>query len=116
MRLDRRPSTWEDRIILFLGHLINEKKQSATVKSYLSAIREVLKDDGIRLNEDEFLVSSLARACRYVNNHVRTRLPIHKDMLGMLINQVELHFNNLNQPYLKILYMAIFSAMYFGLL
>ena len=103
--------------MLFLGYLIDSCKQSATVKSYLSAIRAVLKDDGVKLNEDLFLVSSsLTRACKYKNDNFRTRLPLQKGMLTVLLQQVEQHFNDLNQQYLKILYRAVFSTMYFGLL
>ena len=31
MRLDEKPTDWKDRLILFVGHLVNEKQQSATV-------------------------------------------------------------------------------------
>ena len=116
LRLDVKPKYWEDRIVLFIGHLIHNKKQSSTVKSYLSAIRAVLQDDGIRLNEDLFLISSLTKACKYTNDRIRTRLPLQKSMLKAVLKLVETHFNQTNQPYFKILYKTIFSTMYFGLL
>ena len=87
---------WEDRIVLFIGYLIDNKKQSATVKSYVSAIRAVLKDDGIKLNEDLFLVSSLLRACKYVNDQAKTRLPIQKRMLEVILGQIETHYRLIN--------------------
>ena len=31
LRLDKKPQSWGDRLILFVGHLITEKKQSAMV-------------------------------------------------------------------------------------
>ena len=116
LRLDIKPEQWEDRIILFIGYLINNKKQSSTVKSYLSAIRNILKDDGVELNENIFLVSSLTKACKFANDRARTRLPIQKSMLTVIINQVEKHFNKTNQPYLKLLYKTLFSTMYYRLL
>ena len=116
LRLDNKPESWEDRIVLFIGYLIQNKKQSATVKSYLSAIRAVLQDDGIKLDENTFLVSSLTRACKYVNDTIQTRLPIQKELLRVILRHTENHFNKSNQPYLKSLYKALFSAMYYGLL
>ena len=46
LSLDKKPRAWEDRITLFVGHLVNSKKQSVTVKNYLSAIRTVKKMKG----------------------------------------------------------------------
>ena len=71
-RLDKRPTNLEHSIILFIGHLVDQNKQSSTIKSYLSAIRAVLKIDGTKLNEDLFLVSSLTRACKLSNDRVTT--------------------------------------------
>ena len=114
--LDVKPTSWEDRIVLFIGYLVDCNKQSSTVKSYLSAIRAVLKDDGIKLDEDLFLVSSLTQPCKYRKDRIRTRLPLQKGMLIMLLCETENYYNERNQPYLKDLYRAIFSTMYFGLL
>lgn len=38
LKFDSIPESWEDRVTLYVTHLINEKKKSSTVKSYLSAI------------------------------------------------------------------------------
>ena len=74
--------------MLFVGHLINENKQSLTTKSYLSAIRAVLKQDRIKLQEDEFLGSSLTHTCRLQNDRLKLRLPIQKGILGIIVRQV----------------------------
>ena len=42
LRLDSNPNNWSERITLFVGYLIDTQKQSATVKSYISAIKAVL--------------------------------------------------------------------------
>ena len=42
VKLDRKPSGWEDRITLFVAYLINRGKKSTTVRSYVSAIKAVL--------------------------------------------------------------------------
>ena len=42
IRLDFKPGSWEDRMILFVGYLIQTKKKSSTIQSYISAIKVVL--------------------------------------------------------------------------
>ena len=111
--LDIRPRCWEDRITLYVKYLIKEKWQSSTIKSYLSAIKAVLKINRIKLNMDDYLLSALMRACKLKNDRVRHRLPIHKGLLHILLQQVELLYSN--QPYLAVLYRALFSTAYFGL-
>ena len=64
IQLDKKPNTWEDRLLLFAGHLIEQKKQSQTVKSYISAIKCILRFDRVSVNEDRMLLNSLVRACR----------------------------------------------------
>ena len=46
IKLDRKPDSWEERLVLFIRYLIQDKKKSSTVKSYISAIKSVLKEDG----------------------------------------------------------------------
>ena len=116
IRLDRKPDTWEERIILFVGFLIEQKKQSQTIRSYLSALRAVLRDDGVTLNENRFLLSALTKACKYKNDQVRTRMPIQKSMLKVILARVKQHYyTERGQPYLAILYSTLFSTAYFGL-
>ena len=64
LRLDVKPNTWEDRILLFTAHLIDTKKQSSTVKSYISAVKAVLQEDGYEIDENKFLLASLTQACK----------------------------------------------------
>ena len=97
-----------------MGYLIERKRKSTTIKSYISAIKSVLADDGIELNEDRFLLTSLTKACRLVNDHVRTRLPIQKGMLNILVNTCQKLFAG--QPYLTALHVALLTSGYFGLL
>ena len=54
VKLDKKPDTWENRILLFAGHLVQERQQSATIKSYSSAIKAVLLDNKIAVNEINF--------------------------------------------------------------
>ena len=113
IKLDAKPDTWEDRITLFAGYLVDCNKRSQTVKSYISAIRAVLKDDGVELNEDKFLLNSLIQACKFKNDRVRTRMPIRKGMLNVILKKTEETFAS--QPYLKCMYLALFATTYYGM-
>ena len=102
--------------MLFVAFLVDNNLRSSTVKMYISAIRGVLAVEGIKLNEDQFLLTSLTRACRLQNDRVIHRLLIYKDLLHLIIKRIELHFGSLQQDYLMKLYKAIFIAGYYGLL
>ena len=117
-RLDFRPPSWEERITLFVGFLVDQDKQSSTVKSHLSVIRAVLKIDGIKLDEDMFMINALTRACKLQNDKVKTRLPIHKALLERILNQLQKHYlgdQSSQQPYLCSLYQTLFATAYYGL-
>ena len=116
IRLDKKPKSWEDRLILFVGYLISDNKQSSTIRSYISAIRSVLTEDGVILNENKYLLTSLTKACRLKNDKVKTRFPVQKGVLKLLLNTTKTYFKNKGQPYLAKLYRAIFCSAYFGLL
>ena len=107
---------WEDRLTLFVGFLVQNNRQSSTVRSYISTMKAVLKENDIDIAEDQYLLSSLTRACRLKNDQIRTRLPIQKGMLAVLLRKLQAIYEDLNQPYLKILYSAMISTMYHGLL
>ena len=85
------------------------------MKSYISAIKAILKSNNITISEDQYLLSSMIKACHLKNDKLRTRLPIQKAMLGVLLREVQKHFETKNQPDLSAMYRAIFSTMYFGL-
>ena len=102
--------------MLFIGHLIEKKRQSTTIKCYISAIKAVLLDDEIVINPDTVLLTSLTRACRLQNDRVRTRLPIRQSMLEILVRNIPNLYMNNPQPYLESLYRAMIITAYFGLL
>ena len=114
IRLDKRPRLWEERVLLFCGHLVAEGTQSQTVKSYISAIKTVLKDDGYIWNENLFLIGSLTWACRLTNDVVYTRLPIKLGLLEQLLFEIQRLYSE--QHYLQIMYKALFALAYFGML
>ena len=89
LRLDVKPLNWEKRIIIFVGHLINEGRKSMTIRCYLSAIRVVLKTEGIEINEDLYLLQALTRACKLKNDRIMNHLPIKRGMLKIIMKDLE---------------------------
>ena len=119
LQLDRKPDNWEDRLLLFVGYLVKEEKQSQTIKSYISAVKAVLKENRIRLNEDKYILSALTRACKLENDIVLLRFLIHKQLLAVLLKGINRKFigkkAGSQQPYLATLYNALFTTAYFGM-
>ena len=107
LKLDVKPNTWEDRLTLFTGFLIHKGKRSQTVKSYISAMRTVLKEDGFELNDDKFILSSLTQACKVKNDRMSPRFPIHKAMVNIIVDKMLEYFQQQNQSYLANLVLSL---------
>ena len=116
INLDVKPQLWEDRATLFIGYLIDNGMQSSTVKSYVSAIKKMLMMDGYHWDDNLVLVRSLAKACRIINDRVRTRLPIQCGLLEIIRFEVEWYFSRMNQWYLEHMYKALFALSYYGVM
>lgn len=108
------PDRWEDKIVLYVSFLADNIYEEQTIKSYLSAIRHELKQDGVRLDEDKFLLESIIRSSRFKNREKRERLGISEQMLHRILDQVDLTFDQ--QPYLKSLYKAMYVLGFYCLL
>ena len=116
IRLDHKPDNWEECITLYIGYLIDNNKRSQTIRSYVSALKSILADIKIKINQDQFLFSALMRACKFKNDKANMRQPIRKPMLRVILQKTMDYFmNELNQPYLAITYTTLFSTAYFGL-
>ena len=113
MRLDEKLKSWEERLVLFVGHLVSQELKSTTIKSYISAIKAVLAEDGIFLDPNMYLLQSLTKACHLKNDKVRIRFPIQRNLLNILLQKLEAVFET--QPYLCCLYQTIFLTAYYGL-
>ena len=72
---------------LFVGHLVETNHQSTTVKSYISAIRAVLREVKVNLMEDQYLITALTKTCHLKNDTIYIRLPIQKVMLIELMDK-----------------------------
>ena len=116
IRLDNKPTDWEDRLVLYVGFLIDNNRKSATIKSYISAIKLVLLENDNELNEDRFLLNSLTRACKLKNDFVKNRFPIRRMLLDVVLQETSKYFEQEGQVYLSCLYRAIFASAYYRLL
>ena len=84
IRLDYKPKSWEDRVAIFCAYLIQKGLQSSTIKSYISAIKAVLRDDGYSWDEQRGVLSSLTQACKLQNDRIKCRLLIQKGLLKLI--------------------------------
>ena len=113
IRLDMKPRSWEDRLVLFVQYLIKTDKKSTIIRSYISAIKTTLHQDGVEINENKFLLTALIKAYKLKNNKVHIRIPIHLGLLRLLIKSMDqLCFMQL---YLLSLYKALFTTANYGL-
>ena len=110
------PKTWEERTSLFVAFLIDKGMQSGTIRSYVSAIKKTLVLVDYPWNDKLIMLSSLTRACKLVNDRIQARLPIHCGLLELILFELQRYFTNRNQPYLEIMYKALFMLGYYGLM
>ena len=98
---------------LFGAYLTSKGTQYSTIRSYVSAIKHILKVDKYEWDDNKVLLSAITRACKIKNDVLRTRLPIHIGLLEMLLFEVNWEFQD--QPYLRCLYLAMFAIAYYGM-
>ena len=113
--LDRKPPTWEDKLALFLMYLTKEERNSQTLKSYISAVRNILLKDGVELY-NSFKLRCLVKACKVKNDVLDVRLPIQRNLMEMIQDKIQVYFGCRGQIYLAHLYRAIISTGYYGML
>ena len=101
---------------LFIAYLVDKGMQSNTVKSYVSAIKKTLIIDSYDWDNKLVPIRMLAKACRIINDSVRTRLPIHCNLLEMILFEVQRYFTGRNQVYLESLYKTLFAISYYGMM
>ena len=71
--------------------------------------------NSIRITEDKCLLSTLTRACKLKNDKIKTRLPISRDMLHILLKSVWDDMLKINHVYLAHLYTTILITMFYGM-
>ena len=114
IRLDKMPEKWEHRLAAYGVYLVTCGVQSATLRSYFSAIKSVLENDNYQWNDDKLLLNILSKSCRLVNDRLKIRLPIRSSLLEIVLNQLTRKFDM--QHYLLTLYTAMFLIMYYGMM
>ena len=60
-------------------------------------------------------LSALARTCKLQNDFVKTRLPISKGLLRMIVDKIKVRLGA-SQPYLSKLYTAIIMLGFYGMM
>ena len=114
IKLDVIPPRWEERTALYCGYLIEiQNLQSSTVRSYISAIKSVLSNDGYTWDREFALLSALTRACKLNNDTVKSRFPIRKGVLNLMMFRIQIRYAN--QPYLECMYKSLYLVAYYGL-
>ena len=70
LKLDDKPSQWEDKVNLFAAYLVEKGVQSSTLRSYISAIKCVLTTDGYEWNDcsGSTVSKTLIKACKNKND------------------------------------------------
>ena len=58
--------------------------------------------DGYHWTDEKVLLGTLMKACQIMNDQIQTRLPIHRNLLEILLFELERIYTD--QPYLEILY------------
>ena len=113
IQLDTIPDTWEERVYLYLAHLVHTGKKSTTVRSYLSGIKAILWDDKYELQENAMELKATTRACRLINDKIHPRRPIKLDLLEIILFEIDRMFAS--QPYLRKMYQVLFATAYYRL-
>ena len=113
LKPEQKPKTWEERVSWFCAYLIDKGTKSSTIKSYISALKATLRDDGYKWVEDRVAFSALIRACKIKNDVIKCRFPIHKGLLEMILFEVE---RIVSSFYLVVLYRAMLSIAYYGMM
>ena len=107
-------SLWEERTALFVAYLVDRRAQSSTIKSYVSAIKFMLKSVNYDWDDNAILLTAITHSCRIQNDILKVRMPIGYKLFEDLLFELENMFKT--QPYLEVLYKAIFSLAFYGLM
>ena len=98
IRLDIRPSKWEDRLALWITFLVENDKQPGTIQSYASTVKSILASENININHDSYNLSALVQACRLKKDShtVMTRIPINRQLHDSILDKIQDRYMNEN--------------------
>lgn len=114
--IDKIPNTWEDRLVVYVTFLVDTGKQSATIKSYISAIKKMMSFEDINYNHIQAKLKALIKSAKLQNDKVKMRFPINRKMLHAILDKIDEVYLGRGQPYLASLYRAMCALGYHALL
>ena len=114
LKLDKKPKSWEHCMSLYGAYLFEQGIKSTTLHSYVSAAKHVLTVDGYKWDNDLISLNTLVNACKIRNDIIKAMLPIHINLLEILMFELERIWSK--SPYLEIMYKALFLLAYYGLM
>lgn len=114
LKFDELPNSWEEKLVLYATHLADLGRKPNTINSYISGIRHILRLDGVELSSSSVEIAAITRACKLKEERLQIRLPIHKRLLTLILDQLDRQFDQ--QPFLQKLYKAICVAGYYGMM
>ena len=79
-------------------------------------MRGILAMEGISIEQNSFVFTSLIRASKIINDQLWVRLPIHKDLLKLILKKLRAQAFEMGQFYQNGLFAALFAAAYYGLI
>ena len=115
IKLDKMPKNWEMHTSLFCAHLVEQGIKSTTLRSYISAIKQTLSIIKYNWDNSLIMVNSITRACKLHNDTMITRFPINIGLLETLLFELDRFYSH-SQPYLNIMFRALFLVAYYGLM
>ena len=118
IKLDWIPESWEERVSLYCAFMSENELQSSTMKSYISAIKAKLKNDGYKWNQELYSFSALTRACKLKSDRVKIRLPIRVKFLNCILFEIYRQYKctqDWKNLYDRTLYLTAFLISSYGL-
>lgn len=116
-QFDIIPPKWEDRIIVWATHLADNRRKSATIRSYISAIRYCLGLDGITIKHENCELAAIIQAAKQENDRLYIRLPIQRHLIQLMLRFIDSHYiKGSGQIYQGYWLKAIFSMAYHGMM
>ena len=99
---------------LFCAYLIDSGLKLTTIRSYVSALKIILKAEKYPWNDNLIMIDALTKACKLQNDKVYHRFLIKKGLLELILFETEHELKD--QLYLEALYKAIFLMGYYGMM
>ena len=65
--MDKMPDSWNDRICLFVPQLIVEKHPPPIIQSYVSAVKAILREEGVEIEDNSVALAALIHSAKHVN-------------------------------------------------